>query len=61
VGRNVASLVRGAGRPGGRPSQSLTLDQAVAVLKAAEGAALYAYVVLPMLVGVRTEELGSLL
>jgi integrase len=61
VGRNVASLVRVPEGRAGRPSQSLTLDQAVAVLKAAEGAALHAYVVLSILVGVRTEELRSLL
>jgi integrase len=61
VGRNVASLVRVPEGRAGRPSQSLTLDQAVAALRAAEGAALHAYVVLSILVGVRTEELRSLL
>jgi integrase len=61
VGRNVASLVSVPQGQPGRPSRSLTLDQAVAVLKAAEGATLHAYVVLSILVGVRTEELRSLL
>jgi hypothetical protein len=36
VGRNVASLVDAPEGKGGRPSRSLTLDQAVAVLEAAE-------------------------
>jgi integrase len=60
VGRNVASLVAAPeGRPG-RASRSLTLDQASAVLSAAEGTPLHAYVVLSLLAGLRTEELRSL-
>jgi integrase len=61
VGRNVASLVAAHEGKGGRPSRSLTLDQAVAVLEAAEESSLHAYVVLSLLVGLRTEELRSLL
>lgn len=56
VMRNVAALVTvPEGRPG-RPSKALTLDQAKAVLAAARGARLYSYVVLSLLVGIRTEE-----
>jgi integrase len=61
VGRNVASLVAAPEGKGGRPSRSLTLEQAVAVLEAAEGSSLHAYVVLSLLAGLRTEELRSLL
>ena len=61
VGRNVASLVAAPEGKGGRPSRSLTLDQAAAVLEAANGSPLHAYVVLSLLAGLRTEELRSLL
>ncbi|QSY50181.1 MULTISPECIES: site-specific integrase [Streptomyces] len=54
--RNVAELVElPEGRPG-RPSKSLTLEQAVSVLRADRGTWIHAYVVLALLVGVRTEE-----
>ncbi|WP_458087030.1 site-specific integrase [Streptomyces malaysiensis] len=54
--RNVAVLVTvPEGRPG-RPSKALNLDQAKAVLAAARGSRLYAYLVLSLLSGVRTEE-----
>lgn len=54
--RNVAELVTVPdGRPG-RPSKALDLEQARAELAAARGARLYAYVVVSLLVGVRTEE-----
>jgi integrase len=43
----------------GRPSKSLTLDQAVAVLHAASRSRLYAYVVLSLACGARTEELRA--
>jgi integrase len=60
VRRNVVLLCEmPTGQPG-RPSKSLTLDQVKAVLAAAEGAALYAYVVLSLLIGARTEELRAL-
>jgi integrase len=61
VGRNVASLVSAPEGRGGRPSRSLTLEQAVALLDTAEGSPLHAYVVLSLLAGLRTEELRSLL
>jgi integrase len=40
----------------GRPSQSLTLDQASALLEAAEASRLHAFIVLCLLTGVRSEE-----
>lgn len=56
VMRNVAELVTvPEGRPG-RPSKALNLEQAKAVLTAARGSRLYAYLVLSLLIGVRTEE-----
>jgi integrase len=61
VGRNVASLVSAPEGRGGRPSRSLTLEQAVALLDATEGSPLHAYVALSLLAGLRTEELRSLL
>ncbi|MEV5951861.1 site-specific integrase [Streptomyces sp. NPDC051993] len=54
--RNVVDLVElPEGKPG-RPSKSLTLAQAQAVLQAKQGTWIHAYVVLALLVGVRTEE-----
>lgn len=54
--RNVALLVTAPeGRPG-RPSKALNLEQAKAVLIAARPSRLYAYLVLLLLSGVRTEE-----
>ncbi len=61
VARNVAALMPAPkGRSPGRPSKSLTMAQAVAVLKAAEGSRLNAYIVLSLLVGIRTEEARAL-
>jgi integrase len=61
VGRNVAALVKPPkGQRGGRPSKSLTLEQAVALMAAARGTRLEAYVVLSLLSGVRTEEARAL-
>ncbi|MGW5734809.1 MULTISPECIES: site-specific integrase [Streptomyces] len=60
VKRNVVELCSvPAGRPG-RPSKSLTLKQADAVLVAAEDSALYAYFVVSLLTGGRTEEMRPL-
>lgn len=60
VGRNVAALVSAPrGRPG-RPSKSLTLEQAQALLSAARESRLYAYVVVSVTTGLRTEELRAL-
>jgi len=60
VKRNVVMLCEiPTGQPG-RPSKALTLEQAEAVLKAAEASPLCAYVVLSLLLGARTEELRAL-
>jgi len=77
VSRNVAALVDTPKGQEGRPSKSLTLEQAVAVIAAARilpvielrpglkdvrrpAALMYAYIVLSLLVGVRTEEARAL-
>ena len=44
----------------GRPSTAFTLAQAEATLEAAEGTPMYAYIVLSLLIGARTEELRAL-
>ncbi|MFD3973281.1 tyrosine recombinase XerC [Streptomyces cyaneofuscatus] len=54
--RNVALLVTAPEGRTGRPSKALNLEQAKAVLGAARGSRLYAYLVLSLLAGVRTEE-----
>lgn len=60
IGRNVAALVKAPrGRPG-RPSKSLTLEEARALLAAAKPFRLYGYVVLSVMTGLRTEELRAL-
>lgn len=60
VKRNVVALCSIPKGQQGRPSKSLTLDQAKAILGAAEDTRLYAYVVLSLLTGARTEELRAL-
>jgi hypothetical protein len=60
VGRNVAMLCTAPTGMGGRPSNSLTMTQAQAVMRASEGSRLHAYVVLALLTGVRTGELRAL-
>ncbi|MFF3669904.1 tyrosine-type recombinase/integrase [Microtetraspora malaysiensis] len=60
VKRNVVALCDVPEGKQGRPSKSLTLDQAAAILAAAERSRLYAYVVLSLLIGARTEELRAL-
>ena len=60
VRRNVAMLVDALAGQEGRPSKSLTFGQAVALIRAARPYGLYAYVVLSLLVGVRTEEARAL-
>lgn len=61
VGRNVASLISAPpGKAPGRPARSLTVAHALKLLKAAEDNRLNAYVVLSLLVGVRTEEARAL-
>ncbi len=60
VKRNVVMLCEiPTGQPG-RPSKALTLEQAEAVLTAAETSPLCAYIVLSLLLGARTEELRAL-
>lgn len=60
VGRNVAALVTAPKGQSGRPSKALTLEQAVALLVAAERTRLEAYVVVSLLAGMRTEEVRAL-
>jgi integrase len=60
VRRNVASLVRPPHGQKGRPSRSLTVGQAAAVLKAARKYRTNAYVVLSLTTGIRTEEARAL-
>jgi integrase len=77
VARNVAALVDTPKGQEGRPSKSLTPDQAVALMDAARtlpmlelhpglkdvrrpATVMYAYIVLSLLVGVRTEEARAL-
>ena len=60
VGRNVAALVKPPRGRTGRPSKSFTLDQAKALLAAAERTRWHAYVALSLLAGIRTEEARAL-
>ena len=60
VKRNVARLCELPRARPGRPSKSLTLYQARALLAAAETGDMYGYVSLSLLTGARTEELRAL-
>jgi integrase len=61
VGWNVAALVKPPkGQLRGRPSKSLTFEQAVSLMASARGTRLEAYIVLSLLSGVRTEEARAL-
>ena len=60
VKRNVVALCAVPHGRDGRPSKSLALDQAKALLTAAQDSPLHAYVVLSLLTGARTEELRAL-
>ena len=60
VQRNVALLCEAPKGTSGRPSKSLSLEQASQLLVAAEGTAMHAYVVVSLLTGARTEELRAL-
>ena len=60
VGRNVAALVKPPRGRAGRPSKSFTVEQAKALLAAAEGTRWHAYVALSLLSGIRTEEARAL-
>jgi len=59
--RNVAALVKPPkGQGPGRPSKSLTLEQATVLMEAAKGTRLEAYIILSLLAGLRTEEARAL-
>jgi integrase len=61
AGRNVAAIVNSTPRgSGGRPSKALSVAQAEAVLTAAKGTRLEAYLALSLMTGVRTEEARAL-
>jgi len=60
VGRNVAMLVDTPKGQAGRPSKSLNLDQASALLAAATDARMHAYISLCLATGIRTEEARAL-
>jgi integrase len=61
AGRNVADIVNSTPRgSAGRPSNALSVAQAEAVLKAAKGTRLEAYLALSLMTGIRTEEARAL-
>ena len=60
VGRNVAAVVKPPRGTAGRPSKSLTLEQAQRLLLASRDCRLHVYVVLSVMTGLRTEELRAL-
>jgi integrase len=60
IKRNVVALCDIPTGRMGRPSKSLTFDQAEALLITAEQFPLHAYIVLSLLIGARTEELRAL-
>ena len=60
VRRNVAMLADTPKGQAGRPSKSLSLDQASALLAAVEGTRMNAYIALCLATGIRTEEARAL-
>jgi hypothetical protein len=60
VGRNVALLVETPKGQAGRPSKSLSLEQASVLLGATEGTRMHAYITLCLATGIRTEEARAL-
>jgi integrase len=60
VRRNVVALCSVPQGQHGRPSKALTMAQAEAILTAAEGKRLHAYIVVLLFTGARTEELRAL-
>jgi integrase len=60
VRRNVAMLTDTPKGQAGRPSKSLSLDQASALLAAVEGTRMHAYIALCLATGIRTEEARAL-
>ncbi len=57
---NVAVLVETPKGQAGRPSKSLSLEQASALLAAAEGTRMHAYITLCLATGIHTEEARAL-
>jgi integrase len=60
VKRNVVALCAVPTGQAGRPSKSLTWEQAERLVAAADGSSLHAYIVLSLLTGARTEEVRAL-
>jgi integrase len=60
VGRNVAALVSVPAGTAGRPSKSLTLEQARSLIRQARTSRLHAYIILCLMTGCRTEEARAL-
>ncbi len=60
VGRNVATLADTPKGQAGRPSKSLTFEQADALLAVTEGTRMHAYISLCLATGIRTEEARAL-
>jgi len=60
VARNVATLIETPKGQSGRPSSSLTLEQASALLVAVGGTRMHAYIALCLATGIRTEEARAL-
>jgi integrase len=60
VRRNVSVLVDTPRGQEGRPSQSLTVEQAAALLRESEKSRLHAFITLCLLTGVRSEEARAL-
>jgi integrase len=60
VKRNVALLCEVPAAKDGRPSKSLTLDQASRLLDVATATRMHAYIVVSLLTGARTEEMRAL-
>jgi integrase len=60
VARNVVELTHLPAGTGGRPSKSLTLEQARDILQLTAGHPMHDYIVVSMLVGLRTEEARAL-
>jgi integrase len=60
VRRNVAALADVPQGKAGRPSKALTLDQAKALIGAAEESSLHAYIAMSIFTGMRPEEVRAL-
>ena len=60
VRRNVATLADTPKGQAGRPSKSLSLDQASSLLTVTEGTRMHAYIALCLATGIRTEEARAL-